>query len=91
MAKLQAASVPIAQDSCAPRAAAPWDRQTDGGHKMKVERRTVQKLEIKNTTAATTEFLIFSLNAVDDNSITTHAVTTTSASDLELCVLYFGF
>ena len=70
MAKLQAASVPIAQDSCAPRAAAPWDRQTDGsryrlmplyggGHKMKVERRTVQKLERKNTTAATTEFLIF--------------------------------
>jgi len=102
MAKLQAASVPIAQDSCAPRAAAPWDRQTDGsryrlmplyggGHKMKVERRTVQKLERKNTTAATTEFLIFSLNAVDDNSITTHAVTTTSASDLELCVLHFGF
>jgi len=29
MAKLQAASVPIAQGSCAPRAAAPWDRQTD--------------------------------------------------------------
>ena len=30
LAKLQAASVPIAQGSCAPRAAAPWDRQTDG-------------------------------------------------------------
>ena len=30
MAKLQAASVPIAQGSCAPRAHAPWDRQTDG-------------------------------------------------------------
>jgi len=29
MAKLQAASVPIAQGSCAPRAAAPWDRRTD--------------------------------------------------------------
>ena len=29
MAKLQAASVPIAQGSCAPMAAAPWDRQTD--------------------------------------------------------------
>jgi len=56
---------------------------------MKVERRTVQKLERKNTTAATTEFRIFSLNAVDDNSITTHAVTTTSASDLELCVVFW--
>jgi len=30
MVKLQAASVPIAYGSCAPRAAAPWDRQTDG-------------------------------------------------------------
>jgi len=29
MVKLQAASVPIAYDSCAPTAAAPWDRQTD--------------------------------------------------------------
>ena len=29
MAKLQAASVPIAQGSCAPMAAVPWDRQTD--------------------------------------------------------------
>ena len=28
MAKLQAASVPIAKGSCAPRAAVPWDRQT---------------------------------------------------------------
>jgi len=30
MAKLQTASVPIAQGSCAPTAAAPWDRQTEG-------------------------------------------------------------
>ena len=30
MAKLQAASVSIAYGSCSPRAAAPWDRQTDG-------------------------------------------------------------
>jgi len=29
MAKLQAASVPIAQGSYAPRTAAPWDRETD--------------------------------------------------------------
>ena len=28
-AKLQATSVPIAYGNCAPRAAAPWDRQTD--------------------------------------------------------------
>ena len=31
VAKLQAASVPIAYGSCAPRGAAPWDRRTDCG------------------------------------------------------------
>jgi len=30
MAKLQAAGVPTSYCSCAPRAAARWDRQTDG-------------------------------------------------------------
>ena len=29
MVRLQAVSVPIAYGSCAPRAAVPWDRQTD--------------------------------------------------------------
>jgi len=30
MAEMQAASMPTAYGSYAPRAAAPWDRQTDG-------------------------------------------------------------